>query len=263
MTEGSWEGSLRIPSFLLFFAKKYLYSFYKNADSLVVVNSYFQKELVEKGLDSDKIVYIPNYADESIFFPVGPQEKKRFREELSLPVSTPIIMSSGQVQKRKGFGDFINVARQNPDYYFVWVGGFSFGKLTDGYTEYRKIIENPPSNVCLTGIIPRDQVAHYLQASDIFFLASFQELFPMSILEAVKCGLPVLLRDIPLYKTILFDDYFCATDVEGFSKNLRTVIDTVTRYQEGKDSSKHLAGVYSEKNILLKWENLYERLYRL
>lgn len=52
--------------------------------------------------------------------------------------------------------------------------------------------------------------------ADVMFLPSFEELFPMTVLEAMSCHIPMLLRDIDIYKDILFDFYLKDTDVDGF-----------------------------------------------
>lgn len=39
--------------------------------------------------------------------------------------------------------------------------------------------------------------------ADLFLLPSYNELFPMTILEAASCEAPIMLRDLDLYKVIL------------------------------------------------------------
>lgn len=48
------------------------------------------------------------------------------------------MLGAGQVQTRKGVLDFVDVAKKSPDVQFVWAGGFSFGRITDGYEELKK-----------------------------------------------------------------------------------------------------------------------------
>ncbi len=260
MMEDSLQGSLRLPAIAVKAFAKYLYFFYRRGDRLVVVNPYYRDELIRKGLDADKVLFIPNYADESLFFEVAAEKKAALRQSLKIPGTVPVIISSGQIQRRKGFDDFISCSRLNPDYLFIWVGGFSFGRLSDGYDTFRAVVENPPENVRFPGIVSREEVAQYLQASDLFFLASFQELFPMSLLEAAKCGLPILLRDIPLYPGILFDHYYSATDVTGFSNLIRRICQEEALLQKGIDDARKLAAIYSEASIYSQWKALYEEL---
>ena len=125
---------------------------------------------------------------------------------------------------------------------------------------YRAIVADPPQNMRFPGIVDREVVAEYLQASDLFFLASFQELFPMSLLEAAKCGLPILLRDIPLYPGILFGHYYRATDVQSFSDWIRRICQDEAARRKGIEDARRLASIYSETAIYKQWKALYEEL---
>ena len=68
-----------------------------------------------------------------------------------------VVVGVGQVQQRKGVLDFVEVARRLPHVKFIWAGGFSFGKITDGFKELTKVMENPPSNVKFLGIVEREK----------------------------------------------------------------------------------------------------------
>ena len=58
---------------------------------------------------------------------------------------------------------------------FIWAGGFSFGKITAGYDEIKKLIDNPPKNMTFLGIIDRSKMNALYNLSDVLFLPSFQE----------------------------------------------------------------------------------------
>ena len=38
--------------------------------------------------------------------------------------------------------DFFALAKRMPDVEFIWAGGFSFGKISDGYEEIKKEMEH-------------------------------------------------------------------------------------------------------------------------
>ena len=96
-----------------------------------------------------------------------------------------------------------------------------FGAITDGYKELKKVVENPPANVKFLGIIPREKMNDMYNVADVLFMPSYNELFPMSILEASNLHKPLLLRNLDLYKDILFGNYVSADDNEGFTKLLK------------------------------------------
>ncbi len=71
---------------------------------------------------------------------------------MNIPLDKFVIVGDGQVQERKGVDDFVKLAEANPSIQFIWAGGFSFGKMTDGYAHFKKLIDNPPKNLKFTGI---------------------------------------------------------------------------------------------------------------
>ncbi len=259
----SLEGSLKIPKFFLNKLVKYMMKFYASADRLVVVNSFYKKELVKLGLPEEKIFYIPNYVSRDFFNPCQNDEKISLRKTIGVKKDSFIVVGAGQVQKRKGIDDFAETAQKSPECQFIWVGGFSFGKITDGYEKYKKLLENPPDNLIFTGIVDRKEVANYFRASDLLFLPSYQELFPMTILEAANCHLPLLLRDIDLYKEILFEKYERGSDSDTFSKMINRMKNELGYYSEFEQKSTELSDYYSEKNVLDIWETFYSDLLNM
>ncbi|GAY74374.1 glycosyltransferase LafB [Lentilactobacillus kosonis] len=60
------------------------------------------------------------------------------RQKYGYDLNKFTVLGSGQIQTRKGVLDFVKLANQNPDVQFIWTGGFSFGKITEGYAELEK-----------------------------------------------------------------------------------------------------------------------------
>ncbi len=256
----SLKGSLKIPPVILPLFVRYIINFYKLADRLVVVNPFYKPELAQEGLDPQKIVYIPNYVSNEIFHPVSQQKKNELREKLKISAETFVVVGAGQIQKRKGIDDFVETAKLMPSFKFIWVGGFSFGRITDGYQKYKDIMKSPPSNLTFAGLVDRSTVAEYFQASDALLLPSYQELFPMTVLEAAQCNIPLVLRDISLYKEILFDDYLSAFDPQGFADTLKKLSGDHDFYLEWQERSKKISHFYSAPNVLKMWEDLYDSI---
>ena len=46
--------------------------------------------------------------------------------------------------------------------------------------------------VCFTGMVPYSELPRYLVTADVFATASFTEVHPLSVVEAMEAGLPVL-----------------------------------------------------------------------
>lgn len=255
------DGSINLPKAAFDIFKKYVVDFYKSADYLVVVNPIFISALASHGIDKDKIKYIPNYVSKVEFNKKSDKEVKDLRKELNIKPSDFVVIGVGQVQTRKGVLDFIEVAERMPDVTFLWCGGFSFGAITDGYKELKKVFDNPPTNVRFLGIIPREKMNDMYNMADVLFMPSYNELFPMSILEASNVEKPILLRNLELYEDILFDNYLQASNNDEFVAKLMSLKDDDKLYDKYSARSHDISVFYSKENVLDIWRKFYTEIY--
>lgn len=256
------QGSIKLPKSLMRMMMTMVVNQYHRSDKLVVVNPSFIKDLKRYGIDEKKIEYIPNFVSEENFFEKTQTEKEAIRAQFNIKKDAFVVLGVGQVQTRKGVLDFVEVAKSLPDIQFVWAGGFSFGSITDGHKELKKIMDHPPENVLFTGIIPRAQMNDIYNMADVLFMPSYNELFPMAILEACSTNTPILLRDLELYEDILFDHYLRGSNNETFSSLIHQLSVDQTFYQEALNHAQIVKTFYSRENIKLKWIKFYQSLYK-
>lgn len=250
------SSSIKLPRLFFGILKWYVKVFYKTASHLVVVNPIFIDPLMKMGIKKERIVFIPNYVDESKF--ATKVSNTSIRKQWQFKRFT--VLGVGQVQHRKGVLDFIEVAKKLPGVDFVWAGGFSFKAMTAGYEELKKVMDNPPSNVRFLGIVPREKMNELYHGCDLFFLPSFDELMPMSVLEAAVCDKPILLRDLELYQPVFFKHYLSAHDVDGFVKMIKQLSENKEMYQQSLDHPRWLKNYYRKEAILKQWEDFYQEV---
>ena len=250
------SSSIKLPRLFFGILKWYVKVFYKTASHLVVVNPIFIDPLMKMGIKQERIVFIPNYVDESKF--AAKVSNTSIRKQWQFKKFT--VLGVGQVQHRKGVLDFIEVAKKLPAVDFVWAGGFSFKGMTAGYEELKKVMENPPKNVRFLGIVPREKMNELYHGCDLFFLPSFDELMPMSVLEAAVCDKPILLRDLELYQPVFFKHYLSAHDVDGFVKMIKQLSENKEMYQQSLDHPRWLKNYYRKEAILKQWEDFYQEV---
>jgi len=253
------DGSIKLPKVAFNIFKKYVTNFYNKADHLVVVNPIFIDDLVKFGIDRKKITYIPNYVSKEKFYK---KDASFIREKYGISKDSFVVLGVGQVQTRKGVMDFIDVANKMPDTTFVWCGGFSFGRITDGYDELKKVYENPPKNVIFTGIVPREEMNDMYNVADVLFMPSYNELFPMSILEAINSSKPLLLRDLDLYKDILFNKYLKGNDNDEFVSLLTELKSDKKLYSKYSKFSTEISEFYSKEHVLEIWKDFYQSIVK-
>lgn len=253
------DGSIKLPKIAFNIFKKYVTNFYNKADHLVVVNPIFIDDLVKFGIDRKKITYIPNYVSKEKFYK---KDASFIRQKYGISKDSFVVLGVGQVQTRKGVMDFIDVANKMPDTTFVWCGGFSFGRITDGYDELKKVYENPPKNVIFTGIVPREEMNDMYNVADVLFMPSYNELFPMSILEAINSSKPLLLRDLDLYKDILFNKYLKGNDNDEFVSLLTELKSDKKLYSKYSKFSTEISEFYSKEHVLEIWKDFYQSIVK-
>ena len=88
-----------------------------------------------------------------------------------------IIVCISRISKQKKFDLFLEIAKQMPAYAFVWLGN-------------KDEMRNLPDNVYCLG--ETNSAYLYLEHADVFILPSNYEGLPMSILEALSYGVPVV-----------------------------------------------------------------------
>lgn len=120
--------------------------------------------------------------------------------------------------------------------------------------------------IVFTGIIPREQVYKYLNDTDLFVSASRIEGFPVSALEAMACGCPVVLSDIPPHRELAdgidFIPLLHPDDVSGFAQEIKRVyqMPASERKMLGQQCRKLVEERFSLKNMHQEYDKIYSEI---
>ena len=106
------------------------------------------------------------------------------------------MVSVGHTIARKGLPEFLDLARSLPDVRFLWFGWTS-PKLIP--PEITRAMDCAPANVLFPGFVDREALREAYQGADVFAFLSHEETEGIVVLEALACGIPAVLRDIPVY----------------------------------------------------------------
>ena len=164
---------------------------YGRYDGLITLTNFSEAE-IRKMLPDSKLYRMTNCVNRDRFKPDA-EKRAQFRAQYNIPDDRKVILQVAQQTPRKGIYDFIDIARKLPDYTFVWVGGFAYGVFSSEKKEVERRIASASPNVIFTGFV--DDISAVYAAADVFLFPSFKEIMPMSILEALSSGLPVVSRE--------------------------------------------------------------------
>lgn len=205
-----------------------------------------------------EIPYIRNGVDVSQYTKKDNSQSSEVRKKLKLPLHKVIYVYSGGFIDRKNQREAINAflkMKKNDDSVLLLLGnGTNFEEL---YNEYS---QNP--NILFRGKV--SNVNDYLHASDIYLATSKSEGLPNGVLEAMACGLPVLLSDIPQHMEILEADSECGYSYKlGNIEQLSVLMDQMLDedlIKMGERSYKTVMENFTAEGMSKKYQDLYLKL---
>ncbi len=175
--------------------KLWLKKCYSSAD-LVITPTPYSKRLLENYDLGKKIIAVSN-GIELDFFKKDPELGRKFREEFHFRDSDKVVMSVGLYIERKGILDFVELAKELPQYQFIWFG-YLDPKLIP--LKIREAVETKLPNLHFPGYVPREILRGAYSGADLFFFPTYEETEGIVLLEALASKIPVLIRDIPIYE---------------------------------------------------------------
>lgn len=244
-TEEDFRDSFILSNQIAPFLKKRLMELYSSAD-LIITPTPYSKSLLEKYGLTNEIRAISNGIDLNRFN-YDEEKVKAFRKYFSLNDNDKVVLSVGLYFQRKGILDFFEVARQLPQYKFIWFG-YTAKYLIPKHI--REAIDSCPPNVILPGYVKGAVIEGAYMNSDVFFFPSYEETEGIVVLEALSAKQQVIVRDIGVYDGWLFDKKNCymGNDVTSFVRIIKDCIEGVlpsTRdagYQTAQSKSIHNVG---------------------
>lgn len=152
--------------------------------------------------------------------PPTAEERRLLRAKLGIDANAFVIISVGALIERKNPRMVVDAARSLKDdnIRLIMIGSGTLESDCVGHARDDR-------RISFTGQV--DNVPDYLRSADLLVSASRAEGMPYAVLEAMACGLPVVLSDIPSHREILdiapqAGRSFRAGDADGLGAALRS-----------------------------------------
>lgn len=181
----------------------------------------------------------------------------------------PNILFMGRLCQRKGIYDLLQCIDLNKDYFrdkgaaFVLAGDGEVDQAHQYVTDH-----NLQDLVEIPGWINSERKEQYLKTSNILILPSYNEQMPMSILEAMGYGYPIIATNIAGIPDMVEHGengfLFAPGDIKAMTKALKDLCtNAALRDKMGKKSQEFVKEKFESTKIVNQLVSIYENIYSL
>jgi glycosyltransferase involved in cell wall biosynthesis len=225
-------------------------------DGLVALTDIEREQMLKLGIDQSKIRVIPNGVDLDAFNRLPTSDC--FRKKNG--ITNHLVLYAGRIDALKGCAVLIEavslVQRRIGDCTLVFAGP-DWG--SQGYL--RQLSERRNVRTVFTGNLSSTELRGALVACDVFVLPSFSESFPISILEAMLAGAPVVATRVGGISAIVHDGDTGLLVTPGDDKGLADAICRILKDRQLSarlaTNAKSSASKYTIERTLDELENFY------
>ncbi len=189
-----------------------------------------REEILEYyNVPADKVVTIGNGYDKGVFKPVDVDRAALLRQfDLDIPADAPLVTFAGKLSKTKGV-DFLYAANKLIQEHYAASGKpaphlilFGTGKLDD-------VLDGDPDqyshdNMHLVGHQTYEVVRDFHNLARLSVMPSRTEGFGLAALEAMGCGLPLVVTEIGAADTYAVGEIVPSEDAEALAEGMLTLL---------------------------------------
>jgi glycosyltransferase involved in cell wall biosynthesis len=216
-----------------------------------------------EGFPADKVFVIPNGVDTNCFAPVP--DAASVRAEIGVGPADPVVSIVAALRPEKNHELLLEVARrvlpQFPNAKFLIIGDGPRREPLEQHAAELGVAES----VRFLGT--RSDVPRLLSTSDVFVLTSQNEANPVSILEAMSVGKPIVATDVGSIKEVVTEGrtgfLVPPGDATALADRVTELLDDPLRAQEmGVAARAVVVAGWSVDVMVRRYERLIESIYR-
>ncbi|MFC7373736.1 glycosyltransferase [Brachybacterium sp. GCM10030267] len=196
-TENDFRDSFPGSNQLAPLFRRWISHLYRLGDAVVTPSEYSRELVSDPKYGITSSIHVLSNGVDTTFFRPDPEARPRLRESLGIAPDAKVVISVGMQLVRKGILDWVEVARRMPEVTFVWYGRTDERLLT---ADVERALATAPSNALFPGYLRPDKLREAYCGADVFCFLTKEETEGIVLWEALACGVPALVRAIPLYR---------------------------------------------------------------
>ena len=225
----------------------------ENAEQVVFISSRVKSWFENWTRIKHQALFIPNGVDHNVFYPLTPEERELRRAQLGYTADQIVLLFVGRFAENKGIQYVHAIAQSRSNYHWLMLGHGAINPHEWGLPNIRVI---PPQS--------QAELQRYYSAADLFILPSVGEGFPLSVQEALSCGLPVAVSQETA--NFLSDSPLLKLDITSLPDMLQLLDDLFSdrkRISSLRTESKEYAQRWDWEKVAESYETLFNKIIGL
>lgn len=228
-----------------------VYATLARCDRVIVLTRQTETMLAQR-LEPERVRYLPNFVRPELFKGNGGASSDRARVQ---------VLFVGWVIETKGVRELLEVARRMPEARFTLCGPIDEAFRSSIAAELDSLGER----VSLLGRVEHAELRTLYSRFDVFVLPTHREGFPVSVLEAMAAGLPVLATPVGAIPDAIREgvEGFLVPvgDVDALEAKLRTLVEAPDlRRSLGAAARERVEGHFAVEIVVSELCGMYREL---
>jgi glycosyltransferase involved in cell wall biosynthesis len=223
----------------------------RKSHSVMAVSDETLKDYLQTIKKTKKIFVLKNYIADTFF-------EKNLKGKTFNQLQPLKILAVGNLKRAKNYDYLIKS--------FLLLEGLNvsldiFGSTAHSlFNELQSVIDRNHLPVTFKG--PADNLHEVYSNYDVFVMSSTNEGFGIAAVEAMACGLPVMLSDIPVFREITFNNalFFDLNDPLALANLIKQIIQGKFNLKEISKKGIEIASLYTKQKYLEKLFSIYDEV---
>lgn len=212
---------------------------YNNADKIIVISESMKRNILEKGVPSDKIVVVSNWIDLEETKPVKKSDNRLY-DKFSIPRDKFTVLYAGNFGAAQGADVILKCAQRlkdHDDIQFVIFGGGSGFEAAKAEVE-----QNGLKNVIINSLLPPDRVSEVYSLGDVALITCKKGVggsgMPSKTWSIMACNTPIIASfdtDSELAEVIENANAGVCVEPENADELAKAILAMFSNAEESKD----------------------------
>lgn len=243
-------------------AEWWVEKFSNQTDAVIAISS--KVKMAFEQMKVKKPIYVlPNCVDLKLFY----KDKlgaAGLRKKYNITSEAKVLIYVGRLSREKNLIFLLQalaeILKERKDIFLFLVGsGYQMDELKKLAGDF-DVLEH----IRFAGFVPHDKVASYYNASDVFVMSSLSEIMPLTVLEAMACGLPAVVLDEAAFYDTIFDgeNGFRVKEQQpkSFAKKVLELLSNHDLYYKFSTNAEKIVQSFSQDNLTKKLIEIYQKI---